>query len=184
MKLLFLTILLMSISGCASNQGNTPTTPTAEVPVISAPLTQSPNLVEVKPLAAPTSNDLTLVATVDAALKTDEAMDTVSLYTSAKKSGGKFQWDDHAKWVMELVTEQGEIYELYNTTVSNGSIYFDVVEIEGKKYILLKNISTAADYTRVFTFKDQKLYETDELNLNEMKDKVINLIYTSIPKYR
>ena len=127
---------------------------------------------------------LNLVKTVDCSLLTSSSMDTVNLYTSSAKENGKFLWDDHARWILEVFAETGEHYILYDLEVSNGSIYFDILEIDEKPYIFLRNISTASDYTKIFAFEDGKIYETDEINLNDLTDKVINLIYTSVPNYR
>lgn len=127
---------------------------------------------------------LNLVKTVDCSLMNSSSMDTVNLYTSSTKENGKFLWDDHSRWILEVFAETGEHYILYDLEVSNGSIYFDILEIDEKPYLFLRNISTASDYTKIFTFEENKIYETDEINLNDLTDKVINLIYTSVPNYR
>lgn len=139
---------------------------------------------EITPQNIFVADGLNLVKTTDCSLLNQSSMDTVNLYTSSSKENGKFLWDDHAKWVLEVFAETGEHYILYDLEVSNGSIYFDVLEIDEKPYIFLRNISTASDYTKVFSFENGKVFETNELNLNNLTDKVINLIYTSVPNYR
>lgn len=139
---------------------------------------------EITPQDVFVADGLNLVKTVDCSLLSSSSMDTVNLYTSSPKENGKFLWDDHARWILEVFAETGEHYILYDLEISNGSIYFDVLEIDEKPYILLRNISTASDYTKVFSIESGKIYETDEVDLNDLTDKVINLIYTSVPNYR
>ncbi len=181
MKKLFILTLILLITACGNVPAPTPSPSTTEAP------TETPQIVEKTEIPAVTelvSDGLTPVSSVDCSLISDQTFETVTLYTSATKENGRFVWDDHARWVLEITSDTGDIFTLYDTEVSNGSIYFDIVEVDLKKFILLRNISTAANYTKAFTFENGKLYETKEPDMNEMKNTDVNLIFTSVPKYR
>lgn len=182
MKKIFILILILLLAACGNTPMPTPT-PTPTVPA-ETPQPEGPEKTEIPSVTELISDGLTLVSSVDCSLISDKTFETVSLYTSAAKENGRFVWDDHARWVLEITSDTGNIYTLYDTEVSNGSIYFDIIEVESQKFILLRNISTAANYTKAFTFEDGKLYETNEPDLNELKNTTVNLIFTSIPKYR
>lgn len=182
MKKIFILLIVLLLTACGNTSVSAPSpTPSASV---ETPQPQEPEKVEIPPVTELFSEGLTPVSTVDCSLISDETFETVALYTSAPKENGRFVWDDHARWVLEITSDTGNIYTLYDTEVSNGSIYFDIIEIDSQKFILLRNISTAANYTKAFTFEDGKLYETDEPDLNELKNTTVNLIFTSVPKYR
>ena len=176
--LAFISLFLTSCQGTSALSTPSPAPEPTETESISYTKEQ------INPEAVFVADKLSLVKTVDCSLLSSSSMDTVNLYTSSEKENGKFLWDDHARWLLEVYAETGEHYILYDLEVSNGSIYFDVLEIDEKPYIFIRNISTASDYTKVFSFEDGKVFETKEINLNEMTDKVINLIYTSVPNYR
>lgn len=181
MKKIFVFALIALLTAC----GNTPT-PTQQ-PTLApteVPQIQNTKKIEIPAVTELVSDGLTQVSSVDCSLISKDTFETVTLYTSAQKENGRFVWDDHARWVLEITSDTGNIFTLYDTEVSNGSIYFDIVEIDSKKFVLLRNISTAADYTKAFTFEDGKLYETEEPDMNEMKNADVNLIFTSVPKYR
>ncbi len=180
-KIFLLAVISLLLSSCQDTGTLSTSTPAPE-PIQTDVVI--PAKKEITPQNVFVSDKLNLVKTVDCSLFSNSSMDTVNLYTSSEKENGKFLWDDHARWLMEIYAETGEHYILYDLEVSNGSIYFDVIEIDEKPYIFLRNISTASDYTKVFSFEDGKVYETKEVNLNDMTDKVINLIFTSVPNYR
>ena len=178
-KLFLLLVFVIMLTACSNNAVETTVTCTPS-PTESITVEKD----EVMPQNIFVADGLNLVKSTDCSLLTDSSMDTVNLYTSSSKENGKFLWDDHARWILEVFAETGEHYILYDLEVSNGSIYFDVLEIDEKPYIFLRNISTASDYTKVFSFEDGKAFETNEIDLNDLTDKVINLIYTSVPNYR
>ena len=143
-----------------------------------------PTNTEIPPVQTTASEGLNKVTETQCSLISDSSTETVTLYTSAPKENGRFEWDDHARWLLEIASENGDVYTVLDSSFSNGSIYFDILEIDSNKYIFVRNISTASDSTTVFTFKDGKLTETNEIDLNGMKDKAVNLIFTSTPNYR
>lgn len=178
-KLILLIGIVIMLSACSNEVvptiATTTPSPTENITTAKTEITPQPVFV---------ADGLNLVKTVDCSLLSSSSMDTVNLYTTSSKENGKFLWDDHARWILEVFAETGEHFILYDLEVSNGSIYFDVLEIDEKPYIFLRNISTASDYTKVFSFENGKVYETDEIDLNNLTDEVINLIYTSVPNYR
>jgi hypothetical protein len=110
--------------------------------------------------------------------------DKITLYTSASKEEGEFVWDDGVEFLLEVKNYDGDIYTLFDGRVSLGGVYFDVVMFDENTYVIVRNISTASDYSEVFTVKDGELYKTDEIDLNNTKEYDTNLIYTSVPEYR
>ncbi len=172
-KIIITLITLFLITSCAFPQENTPT-----------PASTNVTNTEISPSTTSEADNLTVVASTDCSIISDETMDTVSLYTSASKENGRFHWDDQAYWLLEISSDNGNFYKLYDADISNGSINFDIVVIDNVSYILVKNISTASNYTKTYKIENSAVYETNELDLNNMQDKSINLIYTSIPNYR
>ena len=130
------------------------------------------------------TNSMTKVARIEYPILSKESNDKLTLYTSAAVENDIFMWDDSAHWVIELENSEGLNYTIYNTHISNGSLYFDLMEINNNIYILVRNISTAANYTKVFMVNEGKICETTSLDLNNMSSQNINLIYTSIPIYK
>ncbi len=180
-KILILVIISLFLCSCQNTSMLSTATPVPEPLQTDAVI---PEKEEIAPQSVFVADKLNLVKTVDCSLFSNSSIDTVNLYTSSGKENGKFLWDDHARWLLEVYAESGEHYILYDLEVSNGSIYFDVLEIDEKPYIFLRNISTASNYTKVFSFEDGKVFKTTEIDLNDMTDKVINLIFTSVPNYR
>lgn len=130
------------------------------------------------------SGEMTKLKETDAFLLSDDEADTLSLYTSVQKDDdGKTDFDDSNEFLLELCSGK-KYYTLFDGRISNGQVYFDIVEYDEKPYILTKVVSTAGDYTEVFCIKDNSVFKTDELDLNDLKDKNTNLIYTSTPEYR
>ncbi len=116
-------------------------------------------------------------------ISSEDNEDEIILYTDADKENGRFMWDDGREFLLEIKNADNEYYTLFDGRVSMGYIYFDVADIDGKMYILVKNISTASLDTDVFTVKDGVWYETNELDLNDLKNSDINVFYSSAPGY-
>lgn len=183
-KIFILLTAAVMLTACGNSSQISPSATPQPPQITQTPEPEAIVKTEVPPVAAASTEGLTAVSSVDCSLISDDTFETVTLYTSAEKENGRFVWDDHARWVLEITSDTGSAFTLYDTEVSNGSIYFDIVEVSNKTFVLLRNISTAANYTKAFTFEDSKLYETNELDLNEMKNIPINLIFTSTPNYR
>lgn len=116
-------------------------------------------------------------------ISSEDNEDEITLYTDADKEDGRFMWDDGREFLLEIKNADNEYYTLFDGRVSLGYIYFDVADIDGKMYILVKNISTASLDTDVFTVENGVWYETNELDLNDLKNSDINLLYSSAPGY-
>ncbi|MBP3361876.1 MAG: membrane lipoprotein lipid attachment site-containing protein [Clostridia bacterium] len=188
-KILTLITAVLILSSCTAQPPEKTPATTSQAPVsTTAPAkTEAAKKVSFTPVESGTeskADTMTEAASVDTELLSEEDMDTITLYTSAKKENGKFVRDDSEEWLLEIEGADGKYYTLFDERVSNGNIYFDVAEVGEKKYILLHNISTAADYIKVFCVNDKAVCETNELDLNSMQTEAINLIYTSIPNYR
>lgn len=193
-KIVLLITALLILTGCGNKLSNsgTQTTPASTeqtTNTTTAPATeQTPEKSSVVRKELPVQSTskaqgMTEVNYYDGRLLTNTSMETVTLYTSAQKQNGKFQWDDSATWVLELTSDTDAIYTLYEGRVSLGNIYFDIAEIGENKYILLRELSTGTMNTTAFLIKDGKLYETNEIDFNNLDNVYINLIHTSTPSY-
>ena len=184
------TVLLTSCANTAQTQLPPATTAPSNIAAekeTAAPPTlipeKEPEYVPVAPFDVTSSASMTKVKSYSGSILSEEG-DELTLYTSAFKENGKFVWDDSADWLLELKSSDGSYYVLYSGMVSNGNVYFDVVSFDEKNYILVREISTAADYTKVFCVKDGEICETTELDLNTLSQKDTNLLYSSVPFYR
>lgn len=173
---------------CGCNAPIKINTPTKAPQITEAPPTEEPvsdgviyDRVEINEESQ--AGSMTKVASFDAWILSEDTPDEITLYTSAEKHKGKFEWDDSAEWLLEIHGSDEKYYTLFHERVSLGSIYFDVAEFDEKPYILLRNISTANNYTKVFCIKDDAYCLTNELNLNDLSEHNVNLLYTSTPTY-
>ena len=108
-----------------------------------------------------------------------ESGETLTLYTSAEKDGDEFLWDDSNKWVLELSDGKGGYYTLYDQRVTNGSVYFDVVERDnGDKLVYLYTITGAGVSVNQYTRTDTGFTEKNVFNSG-----AVNRTFTSVPQY-
>lgn len=104
---------------------------------------------------------------------------SLTLYTSAQKDEEGFLWDDTQKWVLEVSGGDGGYYTLFDQSITNGSVYFDVLETEnGTKtinvYVFGGTGTTIKKYTRTENgFSEMNVYETGN----------VNKVFTTIPMY-
>ncbi|MGN0107383.1 MAG: hypothetical protein ACI4A5_06790 [Hominilimicola sp.] len=104
----------------------------------------------------------------------------LTLYTSAQKEGGEFIWDDSQKWVVEMSDGNGGYYTLYDQLVSNGSVYYDIVQKEnGDKIINVYTMSGAGTTIKQYTRSDTGYTEKTVYNSG-----VVNRLFSTVPEYR
>ncbi len=104
----------------------------------------------------------------------------LTLYTSAQKEGGEFVWDDSQKWVVEMSDGNGGYYTLYDQLVSNGSVYYDIVQKDnGDKIINVYTMSGAGTTIKQYTRTDTGYTEKTVYNSG-----VVNRLLSTVPTYR
>lgn len=108
----------------------------------------------------------------------DGKEDTVTLYTSAESENGEIIWDDTQKWVLEIY-DGTTYYTLMNQSISNGNVYFDVVQ-DGDNIIV-------DTYTITFSQTQIKQYSYNKTGFVEKQiysSSGVNNMYSSFPVYR
>lgn len=188
-KLIFAFWALVVLSSCTQENASivTPMPAVYPSPVASE---QAPEPTEFKYIEAPitresASEGMTKLKQTDCFFLSENDADTLTLYTSSQRDeSGALMADDSADYLLELSTPDGDIYTLFDASVSNGAVYFDVVEYDEVPYIIVRNISSAGDYSEVFCVRDKSVFKTNSLDLNTLKEKYTNLIYSSVPSYR
>lgn len=104
----------------------------------------------------------------------------LTLYTSAQKEGGEFIWDDSQKWVVEISDGNGGYYTLYDQLVSNGNVYYEIVQKEnGDKIINVYTMSGAGTTIKQYTRTDTGYTEKTVYNSG-----VVNRLFSTVPIYR
>jgi len=185
-KIIILLTSFTLLSGCTNplTVKNEPTTSPVETSAPTDAPTEAPvQYIPVDVSSESNADGMTKVASFDMWCLSEDDSDTITLYTSAKKYNGEFEWDDSSEWLLEISGADGNYYTLFDNRVSLGSIYFDVAEFDEKTYILLRNISTASSNTEVYCVNDGEYCKTNELDLNDLSEYNVNLLYTSTPSY-
>lgn len=104
----------------------------------------------------------------------------LTLYTSAQQEGGEFIWDDSQKWVVEMSDGNGGYYTLYDQLVSNGNVYYEIVQKEnGDKIINVYTMSGAGTTIKQYTRTDTGYTEKTVYNSG-----VVNRLFSTVPTYR
>ena len=188
-KLLLIVVSILVLSSCSprNNIAERQTTVPMEYEASETP-TPTPDefkYIEVAVTENTASEGMTKICDSDCFFLSKDDADNVALYTSAQRGeDGRLQYDDSAEYLLEVTSSTGKVYTLFDNRISNGSVYFDIVEFSQKPYIIVRNISTAGDYTEIFCAAEKSIFKTNELNLNTLKEQETNLIYTSVPLYR
>ncbi len=116
--------------------------------------------------------------TVDHTYNTD-GLGTVTLYTSAEKSGDEIIWDDGQKWIVEISDGNGGYYTLYDQYVSNGSVYYDVVKKDNdEKNINVYTMTNAGTTIEQYSYTDSGYEEKEVYNSG-----AVNRVYSNMPQY-
>lgn len=110
----------------------------------------------------------------------DSVNDTVTLYTSAEADDMGILWDDTQQWVLEVSDGGTGYYTLLDTTVSNGSVYYQVNELtDGTRSIIVYITTGAGTAINEYTFGRSGFTESEIHSSSG-----INTVHSSIPWYK
>lgn len=110
----------------------------------------------------------------------DGVNDTVTLYTSAPSDDKGILWEDSQKWILEVSDGVTGYYTLENISLSNGSVYFSVMELtDGRRAVVMYEYSSSQTTVKEFVFAKSGFN-----SLEVYKSDSTNLIHTSIPWYK
>lgn len=120
----------------------------------------------------------TLIKSYEGSLMNDETSSVVSVYTSAQTEDGEIIWDDGQQWAVEVYDKNGGYYVLMDKYINNGSVYFEVTEIDGETSITVFQSTGAGMEIKQYTysgngFKEITLYSSG----------AANMLCSSIPQY-
>lgn len=120
----------------------------------------------------------TLIKSYEGSLTDSETSSVVSVYTSAQTEDGEIIWDDSQQWAVEVYDKNGGYYVLMDKYISNGSVYFEVTETDGKTSINVFQSTGAGMEIKQYTysgsgFKEITLYSSG----------AANTLCSSIPQY-
>lgn len=120
----------------------------------------------------------TLIKSYDGSLIGDDSA-AVSLYTSAQKIDGEIIWDDSQQWVVEVSDKNGGYYVLMDKLISNGSVYFDVTEKDGKASVNVFTRTCTGIDIKQYTYSGSGFAETTLYNSG-----TVNMLYSTVPDYQ
>lgn len=167
-----------SADTASAAESGTPAKPVEELPAHSEkfPMSEEETRVIVKSDKSAVDDSWSVVE--NTSNTTDNG--ALTLYTSAQKEGGEFIWDDSQKWVVEMSDGNGGYYTLYDQLVSNGSVYYEIVQKEnGDKIINVYTMSGAGTTIKQYTRTDTGYTEKTVYNSG-----VVNRLFSTVPKYR
>ncbi|MCC8169192.1 MAG: hypothetical protein LIO59_02250 [Oscillospiraceae bacterium] len=105
---------------------------------------------------------------------------TISLYTSAQTEDGEIIWDDSQNWAVEISDGEGGYYDLLDKYISNGTVYFEVNELEDGENAVTVFVKTGSSFeAKQYTYSDGGFVETTLYNSGS-----INTMYSSLPDYQ
>lgn len=104
--------------------------------------------------------------------------DTITLYTSAVSEDGTIIWDDSQKWSLEIY-DGATYYTLMNQAVTNGNIYFDVMENEGNTTVNAYIITSAETLIKQYSYN-----KTGFVEKQVYSSGTGNNLHSSFPYYR
>ena len=107
----------------------------------------------------------------------DGVEDTVTLYTSAESEDGEIIWDDSQKWVLEIY-DGSTYYTLMNQSVSNGNVYFDVVQNEDGVIVDAYTITSSQMQIKQYSYNKTGFVE------KQIYSALSENMYSSFPVYR
>ena len=104
---------------------------------------------------------------------------TITLSTSAETYEGELIWDDGQYWVLEVSDGNGGYYTLLNDYISNGSVYFEILEnTDGDRVINAYIISGAG-----VSIKQYSYYDGTFTQIPLYESGAVNRLYSSVPNY-
>ena len=116
----------------------------------------------------------------ESAYSADGLNGTVTLSTSAQTYEGEIVWDDGQEWALEVSDANGGYYTLFDEYISNGSVYFEILEnADGNRVINAYIITGAGVSIRQYSYAD------GEFTQNMLYESgAVNRLYSSVPMYR
>lgn len=119
-----------------------------------------------------------LVKSYTGSLTGKDSQATVRIYTSAETIDGEIIWDDGQQWVVEISDTDGGYYVLMDQFITNGSVYFDVTEADGKTAVNVFTKSCTGMDIKQYTYGKNGFIETTLYSPG-----TANMLYSSLPDY-
>lgn len=132
----------------------------------------------VKTNESASSEGWTLVKSYEGEL-IDGDKSNVSVYTSAQTEDGEIIWDDGQQWAVEVRDGSGGYYVLMDRYINNGSVYFEVLDIDGAKVINIYTKTTAGTDIKQYTYSGGGFTETTLYSSG-----AANTLYSTVPDYQ
>lgn len=107
----------------------------------------------------------------------DNSEASVSVYTSAETVDGEIIWDDGQQWVVEIYDGRG-YYTLMDKYITNGSVYFDVTDTDGKKAVNVYTKTGCSTDIKQYTYSENGFVETTLYSSG-----TTNILYSTLPDY-
>lgn len=104
---------------------------------------------------------------------------TVSLYTSAQTIDNEIFWDDSQQWVVEVSDKNGGYYVLTDKFINNGSVYFEIVETDGKASVNVFSETCTGMEIKQYTYSGSGFAETTLYSSG-----TANMLYSTVPSYQ
>lgn len=126
------------------------------------------------------SGEWTTVDSCNYDITGDGVNDTITLYTSAPSDDKGILWEDSQDWILEVSDGVAGYYTLESTSISNGSLYFSVMEMsDGRRAVVMYEYSGSQTAVKEFVFAKAGFNET-----TAYRSESSNLVHTSIPWYK
>lgn len=181
-KILAAVLLLTCLAGCNGKEVPTNTPTAAPAPPV---VTQTPETrIETEKINAVPAG-WTVIGEMEYAITAEDAVDTITLSTSAIREEGELMLDDSQEWLLSVDTANG-IYPLYRGH-THGTPYMEFSEFyvgdEAIPVITLYVFSSAGTQVQQYHWRDGAFYETTIYTSDDEADGGINRIYSTIPAY-
>lgn len=121
----------------------------------------------------------TLVKRYDGSLMNNDDKSKLSVYTSAETIDGEIIWNDGQQWVVEVDDQNGDYYVLMDKYISNGIVYFEIIEKDGKTAINVFTKTCVGMDIKQYTYSKDGFTETTLYNSG-----TANTLYSSVPDYQ
>ncbi len=169
-------VMCISAAGCSDVTSDMPWSGSDEVTETASTSGETATIVA----ASDVQSGYTVLATSEYDMTGSGTADKVVLATSAANIEGEIMWDDTQKWVLEIETDDGRIHSLFDSNISNGSLYYQVIEDGGELPVI-----------QIYTFDGSSVkIERYSYNGNTFDKMLIhsetglNVMRSSIPQYR
>lgn len=164
----------------AEGGGVLPTERTAAEEPVKAQATEATVFVGKSNVSAASEGTWSTVDSCNYDISGDGVNDTVTLYTSAESDDMGILWDDTQQWILEVSDGGNGYYTLLDTSVSNGSVYYQVNELNDGTRTIVVYITTGAG-TEISEYIFGKAGFTEK---EVYSSSGINTVHSSIPWYK